>query len=157
MAKAFQIMVPDDSLVSRILYHDLISTELFVVDREDKKFVEEHSQDLDKPALYVLVNRDKKKLYVGETNNSLSRLRNHESKDFWTEAIVFHSNPGTNNLSSTEVQWLEAKTYDTIKELGYYDLSENKIKPTYPKLKRDQEVTCPEHFKTAKICQGTGE
>jgi hypothetical protein len=154
MAKVFKIMVPDNSLISRTLYIESLSTELYVIDRADKKFVAEHSEDLSKPALYILANRDERKLYIGKTDDSLKRLRNHEAKDFWTEAIVFHSNPDTNTLSTTEVEWLEAKTYETIKELGYYDLSENRIKPKAPTLKRDQQINCPEYLETAKnyIC-----
>ena len=66
-----------------------------MIDRADKKFVSEYSSDLNKPALYILVNRDKRQLYVGETDDSIKRLRNHEAKDFWTEAIVFHSTTDT--------------------------------------------------------------
>lgn len=154
MAKVFKIMVPDNSLISRTLYIESLSTELYVIDRADNKFIAEHSEDLSKPALYILANRDERKLYVGKTGDSLERLHNHKAKDFWTEAIVYHSNPDTNTLSTTEVEWLEAKTYDVIKELGYYDLSENKQKPKYPTLKRDQLINCPEYFETAKnyIC-----
>ena len=127
-------------------------TELFVIDRADKKFVSDYSNDLNKPALYILVNRDKRQLYVGETDDSIKRLRNHEAKDFWTEAIVFHST--TDTLSTTEVKWLEAKTYEALKELGYYDLSENKQVPQQPPLKRNQIYTLEPIFEEAKnyIC-----
>jgi hypothetical protein len=79
-------------------------------------------------------------------------LRNHNAKDFWTEAIVFHST--TETLSTTEVKWLEAKTYKTIAELGYYDLSENIQKPQFPKLKKYQELDLEPIFQEAKgyIC-----
>lgn len=130
MTKVFQILVPDNTLVSRIISCENQVTELFVIDRADKKFVAEHSAELNKPALYILVNRDKRQLYVGETDDSIKRLKNHEAKDFWTEAIVFHST--TETLSTTEVRWLEAKTYEALKELGYYDLSENKVAPQQP-------------------------
>lgn len=152
MAKVFQILVPDNTLVSRIISCENQVTELFVIDRADKKFVSEYSSDLNKPALYILVNRDKKQLYVGETDDSIKRLRNHEAKDFWTEAIVFHST--TDTLSTTEVKWLEAKTYEALKELGYYDLSENKQVPQQPPLKRNQIYTLEPIFEEAKnyIC-----
>ena len=152
MAKVFQILVPDNTLVSRIISCENQVTELFVIDRADKKFVSEYSSDLNKPALYILVNRDAKKLYVGETDDSIKRLRNHEAKDFWTEAIVFHST--TDTLSTTEVKWLEAKTYDVLKELGHYDLSENKQVPQQPPLKRNQIYTLEPIFDEAKnyIC-----
>ena len=132
MAKVFQILVPDNTLVSRIIMCENQVTELFVIDRADKKFVSEYSNDLNKPALYILINRDKRQLYVGETDDSIKRLRNHEAKDFWTEAIVFHST--TDTLSTTEVKWLEAKTFEALKELDYYDLSENKQVPQQPPL-----------------------
>lgn len=152
MAKVFQILVPDNTLVSRIISCENQVTELFVIDRADKKFVLENSSDLNKPALYILVNRDKRQLYVGETDDSIKRLKNHEAKDFWTEAIVFHSTGDT--LSTTEVKWLEAKTYEALKKLGYYDLSENKQVPQQPPLKRNQIYTLEPIFEEAKnyIC-----
>ena len=152
MAKVFQILVPDNTLVSRIIMCENQVTELFVIDRADKKFVSDYSNDLNKPALYILVNRDMRQLYVGETDDSIKRLRNHEAKDFWTEAIVFHST--TDTLSTTEVKWLEAKTYEALKELGYYDLSENKQVPQQPPLKRNQIYTLEPIFEEAKnyIC-----
>ena len=152
MTKVFQILVPDNTLVSRIISCENQVTELFVIDRADKKFVAEHSAELNKPALYILVNRDKRKLYVGETDDSIKRLKNHEAKDFWTEAIVFHST--TETLSTTEVRWLEAKTYEALKELGYYDLSENKVAPQQPPLKKNQIYTLEPIFDEAKnyIC-----
>ena len=152
MVKVFQILVPDNTLVSRIINCDTQVTELFVIDRADKKFVSDNVDKLSKPALYILINRDKKQLYVGETDDSFKRLRNHEAKDFWTEAIVFHSTNDT--FSKTEVKWLEAKTYETLKELNCYDLSENKKEPQRPPLKRNQIYTLEPIFEEAKnyIC-----
>ena len=152
MAKVFQIFVPDNTLVSRIISCENQVTELFVIDRADKKFFSEYSSDLSKPALYILVNRDLKKLYVGETDDSITRLKNHEMKDFWTEAIVFHSSGDT--LSTTEVRWLEAKTYEVLSLLGYYDLSENKKVPQAPPLKKNQNFILEPIFEEAKnyIC-----
>jgi len=152
MAKVFQIFVPDNTLVSRIISCETQVTELYVIDRADKKFFAEYASELNKPALYILVNRDRNQLYVGETDDSVKRLRNHEAKDFWTEAIVFHSTGDT--LSTTEVKWLEAKTYETLNTLGYYDMSENKQTPQYPPLKRHQIYTLEPIFEEAKnyIC-----
>ena len=152
MTKVFQILVPDDKLVSRIISCDNQVSELFVIERADKDFISQSEEDLNKPALYILINRDLKKLYVGETEDSFKRLKNHEAKDFWTEAIVFHR---TNDiLTTTDVRWLEAKTYEVIADLGYYDLSENKQVPKFPKLKRNQRYSLEPLFDEAKayIC-----
>ncbi len=46
MAKVFQILVPDNTLVSRIISCENQVTELFVIDRADTKYVPEHSYDL---------------------------------------------------------------------------------------------------------------
>ena len=152
MTKVFQILVPDDKLVSRIISCDNQVSELFVIERADKDFISQSEEDLNKPALYILINRDLKKLYVGETEDSFKRLKNHEAKDFWIEAIVFHR---TNDiLTTTDVRWLEAKTYEVIADLGYYDLSENKQVPKFPKLKRNQRYSLEPLFDEAKayIC-----
>lgn len=66
MTKVFQILVPDDKLVSRIISCDNQVSELFVIERADKDFISQSEEDLNKPALYILINRDLKKLYVGE-------------------------------------------------------------------------------------------
>lgn len=152
MAKVFQILVPDDKLVSRIISSENLVTELFVIDRADKDFVSEWEKELKKPALYILINRDTKELYIGETDNSYKRLKNHEAKDFWTEAIVFHST--TSTLSTTEVKWLEAKTFEELKMLDSYRLIHNKQTPKFPKLKRNQIYTLMPVFEEAKnyIC-----
>lgn len=148
MKRLYQVIVPNEDLVSRIINSGNQVHELMVIEREDKKFVSDYNKELEKPALYILVNRDTKKLYVGETDDSIKRLRNHEAKDFWTEALVFHST--TETLSTTEVKWLEAKAYKTISDLGFYDLSENKQKPQFPKLKKYQELDLEPIFQEAK-------
>ena len=152
MTKLFQILVPDNTLVSRVISCENQVNELFVIERADKDFVANFAKELTRPALYILINREKNKLYIGETDDSYKRLKNHEAKDFWTEAIVFHST--NNTLSTTEVKWLEAKTYETISNLGYYDLSENKQKPQYPTLKKNQIYTLEPIFEDEKnyIC-----
>jgi len=131
---------------------ECLAHEIMVIDRTDKEFVNTYMDKLVKPALYILVNRETNKLYIGETEDSLKRLRNHETKEFWTEAIVFHSK--MNTLSTTEVRWLEAKTYDVVSELGYFDLTENIKKPNYPPLKEDQDIELEPVFEEAKryIC-----
>lgn len=152
MTKLFQILVPDNTLVSRVISCENQVNELFVIERADKGFVANFAKELTRPALYILINREKNQLYIGETDDSYKRLKNHEVKDFWTEAIVFHST--NNTLSATEVKWLEAKTYETISNLGYYDLSENKQKPQYPTLKKNQIYTLEPIFEDEKnyIC-----
>lgn len=139
-------------MISRIISNDNLAHEIMIIDRKDKEFVNTYMNKLEKPALYILVNRETNKLYIGQTEDSLTRLKNHEAKEFWTEAIVFHSK--MNTLSTTEVRWLEAKTYEVVADLGYFDLSENIQKPKYPPLKEDQDIELEPVFEEAKryIC-----
>ena len=152
MTRVYKLKVPNENMISRIISSENQAHEIMVIDRSDKAFINTYIEKLEKPALYILVNRETDKLYIGETEDSIKRLRNHESKEFWTEAIVFHSK--MNTLSTTEVRWLEAKTYEVVKELGYFDLSENKVKPNYPPLKEDQDLELQPVFEEAKryIC-----
>ncbi len=152
MARIYKLKVPNENMISRIISSENQAHEIMVIDRSDKAFINTYIEKLEKPALYILVNRETDKLYIGETEDSIKRLRNHESKEFWTEAIVFHSK--MNTLSTTEVRWLEAKTYEVVKDLGYFDLSENKVKPNYPPLKEDQDLELQPVFEEAKryIC-----
>lgn len=71
------------------------------------------------PAVYLLVNADVDKVYVGETDELLSRMKSHDStKDFWEILIAFVSP----DLSKTEVKLLEHLLIRKIKEDGRVDL-----------------------------------
>lgn len=72
MTKVFQILVPDDKLVSRIISCENQVSELFVIERADKDFISQSEEDLNKPALYILINRDLKKLYMSVKQKILS-------------------------------------------------------------------------------------
>lgn len=88
--------------------------------------MQQFKEDLEKPALYVLINRSKRRAYIGETDAFLTRLNQHiAKKDFWTEALAFISTD--DSLSKTEVQYLESLAYKTAKNAHTYDLSENSI------------------------------
>ena len=152
MTRVYKLKVPNENMISRIISNDNLAHEIMVIDRKDKEFINTYMNKLEKPALYILVNRETNKLYIGQTEDSLTRLKNHETKEFWTEAIVFHSK--MNTLSTTEVRWLEARTYEVVSHLGYFDLTENIQKPKYPPLKEDQDIELEPVFEEAKryIC-----
>ena len=62
MTKLFQILVPDNTLVSRVISCENQVNELFVIERADKDFVANFAKELTRPALYILINREKNKL-----------------------------------------------------------------------------------------------
>ncbi len=72
------------------------------------------------PAVYLLVSADVDKVYVGETDELLSRMKSHDStKDFWEILIAFVSP----DLSKTEVKLLEHLLIRKIKEDGRVNLA----------------------------------
>jgi len=72
------------------------------------------------------INSDNASFYIGETENFINRLRNHNaSKDWWTHFIVFQSSG--NNLNKAHVKFLEYEFYKLANESPAIELrNENK-------------------------------
>ena len=71
--------------------------------------------ELHQPALYILISDSDDKIYIGETDGFLSRVRDHEAKkSFWDQAIMFVSKD--NDLTKSDVKYLE---YLAIKDLTF--------------------------------------
>lgn len=115
----------DDLNGSKIVSMDDCMCKLYDILRNDSDFLKDFEHDLQSPAIYILINKNESKAYIGETDDFNKRIAHHiANKSFWTEAIVFM---GTNNdtLTKTEVQYLEYLAIDKAKKSGSYDLSEN--------------------------------
>ena len=121
---------------SRQVYIDNCVCQLFLIRHDDNAVLAQIADDIDKPAVYVLLNRETKKAYVGQTDSFKKRLQQHWSKTFWTEAFCFQAND--NSLYLTSIHYLEAIAYDLAKKVGNYDLSENTQVPKKP-------ATTPQH------------
>ncbi|MDD5598966.1 MAG: GIY-YIG nuclease family protein [Victivallaceae bacterium] len=68
-----------------------------------------------RPGVYVLVGSSEDStlpiIYIGEAENILERLTNHNSKlDFWDKAIFFTTS--NNSLNKAHIKYLEAKLYE---------------------------------------------
>jgi len=121
---------------SRQVYIDNCVCQLFLIRHDDNAVLAQIADDIDKPAVYVLLNRETRKAYVGQTDSFKKRLQQHWSKTFWTEAFCFQAND--NSLHLTSIHYLEAIAYDLAKKVGNYDLSENTQVPKKP-------ATTPQH------------
>ena len=85
----------DDLNGSRIVSMDDCMCKLYNIKREDNNFLKDFNDDLQNPALYILVNKDKRKAYIGETDDFTKRIVQHLSKkDFWDEVMVFLASDG---------------------------------------------------------------
>lgn len=137
----------DDLNGSRIVSMDDCMCKLYDIMRDDADFMKDFEKDLQSPALYILVNKDKSKAYIGETDDFIKRIAHHIiGKDFWTEVLVFlGTNEGT--LSKTEVQYLEYLALEKAKEAHSFDLSENTQGGKIPHMNVMQKGKTDKFFK----------
>lgn len=147
MAKTIHTILYDDVHDgSKIIEMDNCVYQLSVIRRGYTEFIKEMKEELSKPALYILLNRENRKVCVGETNVFFKRISNHTSKkEFWNEALAF--TVYVNSLTTTEVKYLESLSYETAKHAQSYDLSENSQAPTRPHATKSQEIIIKEFFK----------
>lgn len=147
MAKTIHTILYDDVLDgSKIIEMDNCVCQLSVIRRGYTEFIKDMKEELSKPALYILLNRETRKAYVGETDVFFKRIANHTAnKEFWDEALAFTAND--NSLTTTEVKYLESLSYETAKQAQSYDLSENSQAPTRPHATKSQEIKIKEFFK----------
>ena len=140
MAKTIHTILYDDVLDgSKIIEMDNCVCQLSVIKRGYTEFIKEMKEELSKPALYILLNRESRKAYVGETDVFFKRIANHTArKEFWDEALAFTAND--NSLTTTEVKYLESLAYETAKTANSYNLSENAQAPTRPHTTKSQEI-----------------
>lgn len=147
MAKTIYTYLHNDDLNgSRIVSMDNCFCKLFEIQRSDIDFLQYFKEDLQKPALYILLNKDEGKAYIGETDAFLTRIQQHMArKEFWVEALAFTASD--DSLSKTEVQYLEYLAYDKASRMNVYDLSENTQTPKAPHMSFIQRGKSEEFFK----------
>lgn len=152
MATTIYTYLHNDALDgSRIVSMDDCMCKLYNIKRKDPVFLKDFSEELQKPALYILLNKDKSKAYIGETDDFNKRIIQHlAKKDFWEEVMVLlGSNDDT--LSKTEVQYLEYLAYNKANEVKSYDLSENTQSPKLPHMNVIQKSKTEKFFKYVQV------
>lgn len=101
-------------------------------------------QELQQPALYILLSDSEDKIYIGETEDFLSRIRHHETnKSFWEAAIIFVSKD--NDLTKSDVKYLEYLAIGQAQLTARYGIQENKTSPKPTNLPEHQ-LACIEEF-----------
>lgn len=137
----------DDLNGSRIVSMDDCMCKLYNIMRDDSDFLKDFEKDLESPALYILINKEKSKAYIGETDDFIKRISQHIiKKEFWAEVMVFL---GTNEdtLSKTEVQYLEYLALEKAKQVKSYNLSENTQGGKIPHMNVMQKGKTDKFFK----------
>jgi len=101
--------------------------------------------ELQQPALYILLSDSEDKIYIGETEDFLSRIKQHDSnKSFWEAAIIFVSKD--NDLTKSDVKYLEYLSIKHAKASARYGIEENKVSPKPPNLPEHQLAFIDEFF-----------
>ena len=105
------------------------------------------------PSLYLLLGEDEndeKRAYIGETENFLARIVEHNRlKDFWNEALVFSARD--KSLNKADVKYLEYLAIQQVKKTGGYRLDENKSFPIKPSMPEHQRDTVIEFFQDVQM------
>lgn len=105
--------------------------------------------EMKKPALYLLVDEEKK-AYIGQTRSFNSRVKDHlAKKKWWTRAYVFVSDAGRYNTAS--IEYLEYLAIQEGLAVGIYDLSDNWQIPTEPTLQKYDRNEYDEIFEGIKF------
>jgi hypothetical protein len=151
MAKTIHTILYDDVLDgSKIVTMDNCVCQLYDIKRDYDALIRDSKENLAKPALYVLLNRNAHKAYIGETDDFSQRIASHMlKKEFWDEALAFMAND--NSLTTTEVRYLESLSYEVAKAAGVYDLSENTQVPKRPYVQSIQEYKIKDFFNYVKL------
>ena len=147
MAKTIHTILYDDVLDgSKIVTMDNCVCQLYDIKRDYDALIRDEKDILSKPSLYVLLNRENRKAYIGETDDFLQRIASHNTKKgFWDEALAFMAND--NSLTTTEVRYLESLSYEIARNANSYDLSENTQIPKKPFVQKIQENKIKDFFK----------
>ena len=105
--------------------------------------------EMKKPALYLLVDEERK-AYIGQTRSFNSRVKDHlGKKKWWTRAYVFVSDAGRYNTAS--IEYLEYLAIQEGLAVGIYDLSDNWQIPTELTLHKYDRNEYDEIFEEIKF------
>ncbi|MBU6231839.1 GIY-YIG nuclease family protein [Patescibacteria group bacterium] len=123
---------------------------VFIVPRANLKDLKDR-EGANSPALYFLFGDieegSAQKLYIGETENLLSRLLTHdhdEKKIFWNTAVGF-----IGSLDKAKVKYLESVANEEAIKIARFDL-ENRTVPRRPHLSEFDEITTKDYFDKAR-------
>ena len=99
-------------------------------------------EDLKRPAVYLLFGDEddsgRPVVYVGETEDAFTRLKDHEDKkDYWSEAVVFVSQD--DHFNKAHVKYLEGRLYEIALQVDRYTVM-NTQKPTSASIAIDEQA-----------------
>ncbi len=155
IGKTIQIYLPDGN-PRGLKIADITSRTVLAILIPRPKLVDAAKRnELNNVGVYLLFGNEeaKPKVYIGEAENCLSRIKQHnKSKDFWTHAVAFISK--TQEFTKTHVKFLEWLCCNIAKKTNRYEL-ENGNFPSKPHVSEAVEADLHDNFETIKILVST--
>ena len=155
IGKTIQIYLPDGNPRS-LKIAEITSRTVSAILISRSKLEEAAKRDeLNNVGVYLLFGSEESKpqVYIGEAENCLSRLKQHnKSKDFWTHAVVFISK--TQYFTKTHIKFLEWLCCEVAIKANRYSI-ENGNTPSRPHVSESVEADLYDNFETIQILAST--
>nr|MCU0705537.1 GIY-YIG nuclease family protein [Fimbriiglobus sp.] len=90
-------------------------------------------------------------VYIGEAEEVIRRIPQHQEKDFWTEVLLFVSKD--DNLNKAHIKFLEYTIYSKAAEIGRYELK-NGNTPNRPAISEMEQAVMTEFFENLQLLVG---
>jgi len=156
-ASVVQLVFPD-GIKSGLRIAQLINAkgEILTIPRNKMPEIEKWKRHLG-VGIYFLIGFDEltneKKVYVGEAEDCLNRLKQHNlKKEFWNIALIFTIGEDLNKFDIKYLEWLSLKE---IEERNRYSL-DNEVRPKEPKnINVGKEVILRDYYSYLKILVST--
>jgi hypothetical protein len=112
--------------------------------------------ELRKAGVYFLFGRDDTRnevnsVYIGEAEEVIKRIPQHQEKDFWTEVLLFVSKD--DNLNKAHIKFLEFAMYAKAVEVGRYEIR-NGNTPNRPVISEMEQAVMTEFFDNLQLLVG---
>ena len=153
--KTIQIYLPDGNPRSLKIAEITSRTVSAILIPRSKLDESAKRDELNNVGVYLLFGSDESKpqVYIGEAENCLSRLKQHnKSKDFWTHAVAFISK--TQHFTKTHIKFLEWLCCEVAIKANRYTL-ENGNSPSKPHVSEPVEADLYDNFDTIQILAST--
>ena len=155
IGKTIQIYLPDGNPRSLKIAEITSRTVSAILIPRSKLGEAAKRDELNSGGVYLLFGSEESKpqVYIGEAENCLSRLKQHnKSKDFWSHAVAFISK--THYFTKTHINFLEWLCCEVATKANRYSL-ENSNSPSKPHISESVEADLYDNFETIQILTST--
>ena len=148
-SKTIQIFLKDAEPNGVKIANLSVSTaKVYVIPRSKIDFVSARPE-LHTPALYMLFDDARSDVYIGECENFVHRIKNHEvNKDFWECVVAVVSSDSS--LDKADVKFLESYAVSKASEIGRFNVL-NKTNPNQNNLHEFKQETILDFFDDVEI------